>query len=303
MCIRDRNNDDAMSCMISNRSVHFREANPSKLNNNDVFQLGVYQIVKDASTGILIASDPWGLFAELSLCKKNSLQLPVAEDRASRNFNSQHSMCILSPRASVNNSLPILIEGYSKRHVRSTESINEILYSKFTASEDTMYLKLLNTIIYDGYMTDLLVNVPGQRFCELYAYIDKKDHSITNSFSSQETKRQLTARNGYNLRHSIISTMLGDHFSVSKGSILDLSGTVINQSITCLKTFQTHWAENRLNSSKGTGGDLYEYIDLVLASYVMSIAQLGPESIINQWLQSEGSNLLRFSRDLIVFYN
>ncbi|CDO94842.1 unnamed protein product [Kluyveromyces dobzhanskii CBS 2104] len=302
------NNDEAMEYEISQRSSHFEGPNAVKSSKDDVFHLGVYQIVRDAETGALLASDPWGLFAELSLSKKNNLKLPTKSTstcsaNGSKGKTAQHSMCVLSPRASLTKNLPILIEGSTKRHVRSTESINEILYSRIPVGEHTLYLNLLNTIVYDGYIVDLLRNVPSTRFCELYTYINERDVSIANWATVQDTKSNVINRNGFQSRHGALSEHLIEFkppiTTLRSAELAEQSEIVIQEAIKCLSRVQTHW-ERPSKPKKDDSADLNsQYIDLALISYVLSISQLGPESELNQWLQTEGKFLLNYSYQLL----
>lgn len=303
------NEDKAMDYQISQRSTYFEGPDAVQSSKDDVFQLGVYQIVRDSETGVLLASDPWGLFAELSLSKKNNLKLP------SEGFNAngtnaptkrrlQHSMCVLSPRASVTKSLPILVEGFTKRHVRSTESINEILYSRIATGEHTMYLKLINTIVYDGYIVDLLCNVPSNKFCELYAHINERETSITNWVTIQDTKTTILERNGFQIRHEVLSKYLVElKYPIRTPRVTqlaELSENIILETINCLERLQTHWkGSSKSEPDSTTNLNKYQYIDLALVSYILAIAQLGSESVLNQWLQTNGQYLLQYSYQLL----
>lgn len=307
-----KDNDQALDYDALTRTAYFMGPNALKANKDDVFQLGVYQIVRDPKTGVLLASDPWGIFAELSLCKKNDLQLPTAtpdpQDPKTAQ-KPQHSMCILSARASVDKSLPILIESYTRRHIRSTKSINEILFSRIPAGEQTLYLKLLNTIVYDGYLADLLTNASPAKFCELYTYINERDVSVTNSITIQDVKRSLLARNNFNLRHQQLTKyLLEPMFPTNRTELAALVQTAIAETIRCLKKLQIHWRKNHQpqehqNHASNTQRTDFQYIDLALASYVLAIAQLGPDSELYQWMHTDAQFLLEFSHQLLQTYS
>lgn len=286
------NNDAAMAFEISSRTAYFQGDQSFQANYNATFQLGVYQMIEEAETGIMIASDPFGLFAELSLCKKNCLDLPRKISEAPVSI-CQHSMVILSPRASIDKVLPVLIEGTSTRHIRSCKSINEILFSRVESPELILHLKLLNTTVYDGYTADLLFNVPDEDFCRLYCYINEKDQSFSNKLMIHEQKVLFLARNDFSLRNPCLAHLV--HNSKTQSNLNEL----IDLCIITLSKFQS-WIQSI--DFEGHTRDSYDYIHLALASYILAIVQLGHNSRLYNWVQTDGLPLLKYARSLLISF-
>ena len=144
--------DEAVTLEVQRRSYAFveRRNGSSELTVEGTYKLGVYNVFFEEATGAVLATDPWCLFVQLALCQKNGLYLPTQLREQNLPHSCKHELVVLSRLSNPDETLPILVEGYKKRIVRSTEAISETMRTRILDdAEQLMYHTLLDTVVYD----------------------------------------------------------------------------------------------------------------------------------------------------------
>lgn len=287
--------DNAMDHEINERTYFFQSEKIVKSSQDQVFKLGVYNVIQDPTTDNILATDPWCLFAQLSLCKKNSLKLCKKPPKYQQ---VQHSICLLSSHSSLNERLPILIEGNSRRYIRSTENINEILKSKITDSAEMMYISLLDTVVYDCFLTQVLYHISKETFMHLYCYQTNRSVHL-NTLLIGDIKAKLVKRNEFNLRHPRIVENIENMVFYNSKNVDTLTTPLLDKCQTILLQFQELLGEKAFYSLNNSP----DYLDLKITSYIMSIIMLGEESPLNRFINEYCLLLISHSQRVLLEYN
>ncbi|SCU95925.1 LAME_0F14114g1_1 [Lachancea meyersii CBS 8951] len=297
--------DDALANEFNTLSYAFEGSDARQKSVNDTFKLGVYKVVQDPSTGHFLASDPWCLFTQLSLCKKNKLKLSSNENsKTATGSKTVHSHCVLelSPLASSDRFLPVLVEGYAKRHVRSAAGIYEILSQRFSGAEERMYSLLLDSVVYDCYMAKVLYELTTDQFLELYG--GKTSSTAVNPWICHNHRSDLSRRNDFALRHrelvsrhSLPTVLTGR----SEGIQQLLSGIDEN----CLRTLvQFQDLLEKSATEFFLGNTEPSFLDLKLTSYIYCLLLLPKHQMsVADFLRQDCPDLIEHAQRIIQHYH
>ncbi|SCU91728.1 LADA_0F11672g1_1 [Lachancea dasiensis] len=294
--------DDALEYELRSRTYDFQGPQAAQKSANDTFQLGVYQVRYDSISNCYLASDPWCLFTQLSLCKKNDLKLNtkgnnMSDQKTSSGSYLPHSVFEVSPLASNDGFLPILIEGHTTRNVRSSSSIYQILNSRLSTSEELMYVLLLDSIVYDCYMTKVLYELKVSQFLSLYAGHCSK---AVDPFVYHTLCEELSKRNGFALRHRENATVPARYLDISQRSS-NFQLIVGRRQENCQQTliqFQDLLGKFKFFRDASDPS----YLDLKLASYVHCLLHLPEPASLAQFLHEQCPILVDHSRRTISRY-
>ncbi|CEP62353.1 SAM complex subunit SAM35 LALA0_S05e03752g [Lachancea lanzarotensis] len=292
--------DDALRYEYDARNYAFEGSEAVKKSVNDTFKLGVYKVVQDPSTGCFLATDPWCLFTQLSLCKKNRLKLPrsgKSQETVGSKPVPTHSVLEVSPLASPERFLPILVEGYTKRHVRSSAGINEILMSRFGSADELMYALLLDSVVYDCYMSKVLYKLSKKDFLD--AYGGQTTSSVANTLISQGQRSDLSRRNDFSLRHRELASQW--RFSATSDTLEQLLNTIDE---TCLRTLTQFQDLLKISTTPYfLENPEASFLDLKLASYVYCLLNLpSHQTSITGSLRQELPVLIDHTQRVIAQY-
>lgn len=286
--------DDAMAYEIAERTFGFQGANSFQEDVNNTFTLAVYNTFHESNVNVILASDPWCLYAQLSLCKRNSLKLPeTTRSKGGKSNKPQHRMALLSPMATQHETLPILIEGHSKRFIRSSESIHETL--RIRVAEDPqqlMYISLLDHIIYDCWITQVLFSIPDEEFLKLYSFESGGQNRLANRLLVTNLKLALVKRNEFHLRHKILAKNVESNITYKASSLPELLDPIFEKCKKALKQFQTLLA-TKFTSATPT------YLELKIASYVLCVLNLSPAAPLRIFLEQNCHYLLNHSERVL----
>ncbi|CUS23515.1 LAQU0S10e02212g1_1 [Lachancea quebecensis] len=295
--------DEASLCEYNARSYAFREQKALQRSVNDIFKLGVYNVYEDPESGCVLATDPWCLYAQLSLCKKNGLKLARKKEAPSRQQQKQQqkqqpALLVVSRLAASDKSLPILIEGCSKRNVRSTTGINEILGSRLRDAEELMYVSLLDSVVYDCWTTQALCELSVARFLQLYDGTST-DFAALQGPLYQTIREDLLERNDFSLRHLEISRHVRYMHLYQSKNAHQLTSPLFDSCKAALDRFAELLGSRTLFSNDSEPS----YLDLKLASYVLCFLSLDDqESSLARYLRHEGCTLTTHARAVIAHF-
>lgn len=285
--------DDCMSKEIMSRKFAFQGPNAVQQTPNSTFTLGVYNVFTDPETNCVLATDPSCLYAEFALCKK-SLGLPEA------NYSSdikgyQHTIGLLSHQASARETLPILIEGFNERHIRSSEGIDEVLRSRVLDDpEQLMYITMLDHVVYDCWITQVIYHTTEDQFLRLYSYGSEERSGVLNRLAISGMKSALVKRNEFHLRHKELVRNIESPLNVYKARSLDqLLQPIFKKCKETLLQFQEILGEKPFVS---TGDGTPTYLELKVASYVLCISNLDDSVPLKAFLEEQCPHLLTLSR-------
>ena len=259
--------DDAMTNELSRRTYEFQGSNSFQDDINNTFTLGVYNVFHQAD--VLLASDPWCLYAQLSLCKKNFLKLPQKTRLESgKSKKPRQSMAVLSPLATTTETLPILVEGYNKRFIRSSESIHETLKLRVVENpQQLMYIILLDHIIYDCWVAEVLFHISDEEFLNLYSFDAGEQQLGVKKLVAMNLKAQLIKRNEFSLRHKILANLITAFASYRTSSLAELLDPIFENCKRVLAQFQKLLDVNPICTTP-------TYLELKIASYAVSYTHL-----------------------------
>lgn len=294
--------DDASVYEYNAQSYGFREQEAAQRSANDVFKLGVYNVVEDPESGCVLATDPWCLYAQLSLCKKNGLKLAhkkgAQQQQQRQQQRQQPALLVVSRLAASDKSLPILIEGCSKRNVRSTAGINEILSSRLQDAEELMYVSLLDSVVYDCWTTQALCELSVAKFLELYDCAPIDVALLQRAFY-QTLREDLLERNDFSLRHLEISRHVRYMHLYQSRNAHQLTAPLFESCKAALDRFAALLGSRTFFSGEMEPG----YLDLKLASYVLCFLSLDDqESSLARYLRQEVHALVIHSRAVIAHF-
>lgn len=289
--------DDAMNNEFNRRKLPFQGPNSYQDNANSTFTLGVYNYFHESKTNALLSTDPWCLYAQFALCKKNLLGLPCSEsskETTIENRRHQHCLGLVSPSATRNETLPILIEGYSNRFIRSTEGINEILRSRVSEDpEQFMYIIMLDNVIYDCWITQIIYHTSEQEFLKLYSFNSEQENALLNHLSITNMKFALLKRNHFHLRHKEITKNIESTFNAYKSNSLDhLLQPIFEKCKKTLIQFQDMLGDKPFISADDAAPT---YLELKIASYILCVLNLSEAVPLRTFVEENCKQLMRKS--------
>lgn len=263
--------DDSMSGEINRRKIAFQGTNARQETPSNTFMLGVYNVFTDPESQCLLATDPLCLYAQFALCKKNSLRLPNGSANEGKGYS--HSVALLSHTASARGTLPILVEGFSKRGIRSAEGIDEVLRTRVAHdAEQLMYITMLDRVVYDCWITQVIYHTTEDQFLELYSQGSVNHGALLSRLTIGNMKSALVKRNEFHLRHKELVKNLESPLNVYKARSLDhLLKPIFDK---CKKTL-LQFQEIMTNPPSGSTNDASPtYLELKIASYIFCILNL-----------------------------
>lgn len=290
--------DDYMRDEIRSRKYAFQGPNAKQQTPNNVFTLGVYNVFTDSNTSCALATDPICLYAQFALSKKNSLSLPKASSLYEEK-GYQHSIGLISHDASSRETLPILIEGYSERSIRSSEGIDEVLRSRVSDDpEQLMYITMLDHVVYDCWITQVIYHTTEEQFLTLYSYNSRDRNICLNRLATSSMKSALVKRNEFHLRHKELVKNIESPLNVYKARSLEqLLRPIFEKCMRTLLQFQEILGEKPFFST--TDGSP-TYLELKIASYVLCILNLDDSVPLKAFVEKQCPHLVKLSRATLV---
>lgn len=312
--------DITLESDIKNRTFVFQTIdtqlidNEKKISKNNRFTLAIYNFFYITNTDndnmkIILASDPWCLFSQLTLCKKNNLQLSTTQESTDVT-NSGNRLALLSHHITQTGHLPIMIEDITnnnnkkkKRYMRSTLEINETLTNYITDTKLKLFALSLDTILYDAYIMEILYSLNSEDLKKLYYYYNDDNSNSSNESPiidniQSDIKKSLTTRNLFDVRNKKFSDeLLSSWYSNDKrhndlNSLYKQTLDNAKQLLTNLQDFIIQTEDDNTISS---------YFDLKLISYILCIENLPDYISLNSFLVSDCSALLHYCRT--TFFN
>ncbi|AQZ17790.1 SAM35 (YHR083W) [Zygosaccharomyces parabailii] len=286
--------DDAMTHELSQRTYDFQGSNSFQEDINNTFTLGIYNVFHESKADVLLASDPWCLYAQLSLCKKNSLKLPQKTRLESgKSKKPRQTMAVLSPLATTNETLPILIEGYHKRFIRSSESIHETLKLRVVENpQQLMYIILLDHIIYDCWVAQVLFHISDEEFLNLYSFDTGEQKLGVKKLVMMNLKAQLIKRNEFSLRHKILAKIITAFAPYRASSLAELLDPIFENCKRVLTQFQKLLNDKPISTAP-------TYLELKIASYVLCALNLPVEAPLRVFVEQKCPHLLNHSHTVL----
>ncbi|EJS43445.1 sam35p [Saccharomyces arboricola H-6] len=295
--------DEAVVLEVDRRSYAFTRGddNDSKLTAEDTYKLGVYNVFLEATTKTVLATDPCCLFVQLALCQKNGVQLPTQSREQGLSRSCNHELVVLSRLSNPDETLPILVEGYKKRIVRSTGAISESVRSRMLDdSEQLMYHTLLDTVLYDCWITQVLFCSSNAQFMELYSSQKSNNsvsstldvgNSLLNKLSVNSLKMSLLMRNKFQLRHREI--VKGMH------AIYHNHHNTINQEQALNVLFENSKQILSDFKLKLKRGGQPTSLDLKIASYILCIINVKEPIKLKIFIENECNELVSFAQEVL----
>ncbi|CCE62860.1 hypothetical protein TPHA_0D02220 [Tetrapisispora phaffii CBS 4417] len=295
------NTDKSMVKEIESRRYYFRGTNSIKTTLDDTFLLGVYNVFEDEQTNSILATDPICLFVEIVLCQQNSLKLPQANvNRDTERDAYTCSLACLSPLSNKGEELPILAEGFKKRFIRSSFLINESIKIKMQHNQsntEMLYVELLDSSIYDGWISHVLFTLDKTGFSKLYLF-------DTNQ-SVFSVKESLIKSNGFSLRHRRLSEYLSKKVTIhtkTEDIQKELIQPIVSNCEETLLKFEeiikkepTLWSNNKYDT-------IINYLNIKIISYVKCLLNLPDTSSLRLFLVERCPNLIKYAEDSIIKY-
>lgn len=278
--------DDAMHAEFLKRKYPF--GGSSQTDINSTFALGVYNIFCEPKTKTILASDPWCLYAQFALCKKNALRLPCGNlEQEGGDDEYNHCLDLLSPFAANDETLPVLIEGYNKRYIRSTDGINEILTSRVNDDpEQLLFINMLDHIVYDCWMLQIFFHLSAAQFLKMYSFQD--------TCEIKDLKVSLTKRNHFHLRHrEIVKNIESPMQCYQHSSIKNMLAPIQESCQTTLLQFQESLGNKPFVS---TSDATPTYFELKIASYMLCIANLPDETPLKAFVNDKCQQLMHHAQ-------
>lgn len=284
------NDDDALHSEISTRKFPFLGSKQDNINKT--FTLGVYNVFSEPETKTIMATDPWCMYAQFALCKKNTLGLPccsLENERLSEVGSAQgyqHCLSVLSPFAAQDESLPVLVEGNLKRFVRSTDGMNEILRSRVN-DEQLLYINMLDHVVYDYWISQIIFHLSDEQFLKLYSFNARA--------GAKELKLTLVKRNQFHLRHrELVKNVESPLQLYQKNSLKFMLKPIRDSCETTLLQFQDVLGDEPPFLS--TADSAPTYLELKLASYVLCINNLPDKVPLKSFLNNRCPQLIRHAQ-------
>ncbi|QLQ80908.1 hypothetical protein HG537_0E02630 [Torulaspora globosa] len=281
--------DDSMDDEISRRKFAFQGSNARQDTPNNTFMLGVYNVFTETESNCLFATDPLCLYAQFALCRKNGLGLPNRSNCEGRGYT--HTIALLSHTASAKESLPILIEGFSKRNIRSAEGIDEILRARVSHdAEQLMYITMLDRVVYDCWIAQVLYHTTEQQFLNLYSHDPENTSALLGHLAIGNMKLALVKRNEFHLRHKELVKNIESPLNVYKARSLNhLLDPIFEKCKKTLLQFQDMM-------SGASNDESPTYLELKIASYILCILNLDETTTLRVFVENQCQELTNQAR-------
>ncbi|ONH66940.1 Sorting assembly machinery 35 kDa subunit [Cyberlindnera fabianii] len=174
----------------------------SSLQDGTHFTLVVYNVFQTPEQTYL-ATDPLCLSAELALALRNNNSLPkVNHDHADK---SRNAVFIASHHAHPEGHLPLYVEEdalrKSRRITKDSVSVQETLVSRVDSSSELMLITLVDSVVYDAWMTAVLFDIDDSVKSEIYQYQQSSEFNLVNRAGLSGLLSQLVTRNNFALRN------------------------------------------------------------------------------------------------------
>lgn len=282
-----------MTAEISRRKFAFQGSKAIQESLDNTFMLGVYNVFVEPDSECLLATDPLCLYAQFALCKKNSLGLPDGSSSEVRGFT--HTVALLSHSASSKDTLPILVEGFMKRGIRSSEGIDEVLRTRVSHdAEQLMYITMLDHVVYDCWIIQVIYHTTEEHFLRLYSHESQDISILVGHLASNNMKLALVKRNEFHLRHKEVVKNLESPLNVYKARSLDLLLKPIFEK--CKKTLLQFQEIAAPTSSKLSNESCPTYLDLKIASYILCILNLDESVPLRTFVEAECQGLIEAAK-------
>lgn len=272
---------------ISQRKFAFQGSNALQDTPNNTFMLGVYNVFTERESNCLLATDPLCLYAQFALCKKNALGLPDGSNCEGKGY--PHSIALLSHSASANESLPILVEGFSKRNIRSAEGIDEVLKARVSNdAEQLMYITMLDRVVYDCWIAHVLYHTTEEQFLKLYSHDPKSKPALVGHLAIGNMKLALVKRNEFHLRHKELVKNIESPLNVYKARSLNhLLKPIFEKCKKTLIQFQHIMSDHSSKDAPPT------YLELKIASYILCILNLDEMAPLRAFVENQCQELTK----------
>ncbi len=191
------------------------ESHKSEINK---FKLGVYNLFPFTfDESVLVSVDPLCLAALLILTSKTDSRLPQLRPLVSgaEKLNADRCVIAISYSASPDGQLPILIEDEInrnerkvKRKFRSTNVVNNLISSNVSDQKMLMYIKLVDTVLFDFYTSRLLLAKNEKLIMRLYslAGLEEKQKMLFDKLMYPAVVSHLVKRFRFNIRNPYIAS-------------------------------------------------------------------------------------------------
>jgi sorting and assembly machinery component 35 len=176
------------------------------------FTLCVYNVYQ-ADDNTYLATDPLCLAVELALGHTNGITIPkVNNDHLDK---SRDSVFIVSHHAHPDGHLPLYVEEDNKRRItKDYVHIQDSLMNSVKSSSEIMLISLVDSVIYDSWITTLLFECDTTLKSQIYIHEPTENYELVNSLGVHSLVNCLIHRNGFELRNPHI-TKLYEHDTTS----------------------------------------------------------------------------------------
>ncbi|EDO18653.1 hypothetical protein Kpol_1055p9 [Vanderwaltozyma polyspora DSM 70294] len=304
------NEDVSLSKSIKDRKFYFHGEPLAGTSGENRVILGIYNVFEHPRTHDVLATDPWCLFVQFALCKKNLLKLPNFNKRVESPDGSKPCIGILSPLTVQDEKLPVLVEGYKKRYIRSCFNIKASIEAKlYDDPEEYMYMNLLDTVIYDHWMITVLFNISNEDFLKLYSVNQGK----VDNFQVKDMKIALLNRNSFDARHPEIAYAFKSPTGTlcNKSKIAKVSKLIQDDSEKTMLQIQNKITMNQNQNQKTSNNNTKRlmsnekesspsYVDLKLCGYLLCILSL-PETVpIHKFITTRCPDLISYTDSVLT---
>lgn len=296
--------DDVLDNKINERKYYFQENSTVKNSLDDTCMLGVYNVFEHIETKKILATDPWCLFVQFSLSKKNSLQSPTIEENHQTSNSAKFSIGLLSYLSVKDETLPVLVEGHSKRYIRPCSSINESINAKLNDnSEELLYMLLLDKVVYDCWITQVFYHIDTKQFLQLYAICDGENASLLDELTVVEMKKALLQRNSFHLRQSEIVNNISSPLNLyARCRIEEILSPIFDDCKKTLLQFE-ELLTNTPKSNLFTNNGLLTHLNLKISSYILTIGNLPESTPLKMFVQANCPSLISNANDSLSRLN
>ncbi|QPG73150.1 hypothetical protein FOA43_000456 [Brettanomyces nanus] len=216
---------DSLESKREFKLVDEEEEDNGNVNQYTKFKLGVYNVLPfNFDENILVTVDPLCFFALLLLASRSGCYLPkLGPDTNSAGYANTRNGSIVSLAfgASPDGELPILIEDEIdkitktvKRKVRRTTVVNKFALASVTDTTELMYIKLVDTRLFDFYISRLTLTKDKSLIMRLYSLsgIEEKQQDISEKLVYPSVMAHLVSRFQFDLRNPSIASAFNTGF-------------------------------------------------------------------------------------------
>ncbi|VEU21053.1 DEKNAAC101929 [Brettanomyces naardenensis] len=207
---------DSFNQLITKRQFDLRQSSEDDEKNKfSKFKLGIYNVTPFSfDENILVTLDPLCLSTMLILAAKTHHSLHHLRSSRTDASTSSGVVLVLSYSASPDGELPILIEDEVnrttrkvKRKTRSTSVINNFELGNVKDPKELMYIKLVDTILFDFFIAALAASHDQKLIMRLYslAGIEEKERGIFDKLMYPAVMAHLVKRFQFDVRNPTIA--------------------------------------------------------------------------------------------------